>query len=178
MIDPQNVSLKIDVEGYEFRILQSMDDKFFPGKLYLEDSCDKSRSSDEWKARLCFFDRIKKRGVDDIYIESRELDDEYLKAYKSIQHHIQFKHRDDNGPLQERLMFWVDKHAEDLIERFVPKEDWDSFEMLEFVFWMVNCHKVLIHYTDREVVSLKSETPLFAPSDRDWETSQNYPSLP
>lgn len=165
--DDMCLTLKIDVEGLEFRIINMISDDLAPDILYLEDSCSKSRNKDEWSARVKYFNKIKLQGTENINIEKRPIDsDEYILNYSNIANYIKYQCLDNIEKIQHPILSVAQQYADKIYQDLSDREF--DIDRVEFPFYMTNCHLALIHTKDGKVGETRSEDPLFRAEWADW----------
>tara|TARA_B100001123_G_scaffold451191_2_gene628261 strand:- start:2651 stop:3826 length:1176 start_codon:yes stop_codon:yes gene_type:complete len=63
-VSHSNSVVKIDIEGFEHRVLcQMLDQDIIPLDVYMEDGCRKTTTLEEWKARLDFYKKVEKLNI-------------------------------------------------------------------------------------------------------------------
>ena len=167
------LTLKVDVEGLEFRILNAIDDNNKPDIIYFEDSCTKTRSKEEWTARLEYFRKIKEEGsTANINVEKRPLvHDEYILNYGNISEYSKFVNFENISALSYSLLKSAQDLARACIDDAEQKNPGLKIAKVEFPFYMTNCHYVIMHTEAGEVGEIHNEDPLFHAEWVDWITS-------
>lgn len=163
------VTLKIDVEGLEFRILNAIEDENFPDILYLEDSCAKTRNKNEWAARIKYFQKVKQTGIENINIEKRPLiHEEYILNYANISEYERYRHFENIDPLRYPLLKSAQELAKICIENATKQNEGIVIDRVEFPFYMTNCHAAIVITDKGESGEVYNEDPLFYAEWVDW----------
>ena len=168
-IDNPCLTLKIDVEGVEFRCLnQLINSGLWPDIIYLEDGCRKCLDAKEWRARIDFFKAVIDNDVADrIFIEGNtKAHSDYIECYMPIVKHKPFQIAKNNQvdvPLQD-LSGFIDLC-------FNSRPDlYEKTKTVEFDFSWLTCHEVKVTLKSGEVLSHVSENPLNSTKDFDLVT--------
>jgi len=164
--DKSFVTLKLDVEGVEFRCLrQLVNSGLWPDVIYLEDGCRKCLDAREWAARIDFFNAvIDNDTADRIFIEANtRAHSDYMKCYIPIEEHKQFQYAKSN-------QFNLSLHDLESFIELCFKNQPDLYEKthtMEFIFTWLTCHEVKVTLKTGENLRHVAENPLNSTKDFD-----------
>jgi len=169
MSPEDTVTIKLDVEGVEFRCIQEMiESDMWPSLLYLEDGCRKIFDKLEWQARIFCYDHIRDNKLQaSVRIEDNtKAYDEYILCYMSIESHPQYAFLRDRNKLFQPLHKTLVEHFKKICLQY-PGE----VTKVVFGFQWLTCHQVLIFDNEGKTKIWRTTDPLNSTKDADWVTS-------
>ena len=144
-----STTLKLDVEGVEFRCLKSMfDAEIFPARVYFEDGCRKCMDIDEWKARVSVYKLISDKNLDkNFFVEGNtKKQDDYLECYDPLSTHQPYRVvRDGEADISK-----VVSHLFEVAKGFIEENPGVApfLKKIDFSFMWLTCHTFYIHLKD------------------------------
>jgi len=161
-------TLKIDIEGVEFRCLEEMfTENITPTFIYLEDGCRKCADTKEWSSRIAVFSYIIENSLEDrIFVEGNTKGNkDYLDCYVGLDEHTQFqtvKSKQGNlnpviESLRGALLSYLDQNANIA----------NTVKSIEFCFTWLTCHHLIVNLKSGESFSVRTIDPLNSTKDSD-----------
>tara|TARA_Y100000592_G_C5471681_1_gene319819 strand:+ start:1813 stop:2784 length:972 start_codon:yes stop_codon:yes gene_type:complete len=166
--DKTTTFLKIDVEGVEFRCLQSVIKiDLIPDFVYFEDGCRKCIDMSEWRARVSVYNDIHKKKIQSqFFVEGNTKSSKnYLECYDPLETHQPYQIiRDGQADLSGVVNILFEKAKELLSEH---SQIAHQIERVDFLFSWLNCHVIHVHLRDGSVYEVFKENPVNSNKDTD-----------
>lgn len=166
--DTSTTFLKLDVEGVEFRCLQSiMGLGLVPNFIYFEDGCRKCMDINEWKARVAVYDNIHKQNMENqFFVEGNTKSNKnYLQCYDPVTTHQPYQIvKNGYADLNRVVNIFFEKAKEFMVEH---AEMAPQIERIDFIFSWLTCHILHIHLKDGRVYETTTEHPVNSNKDTD-----------
>lgn len=163
-----SLTVKIDVEGVEFRCLKEMMlEDLLPDFVYFEDGCRKCLDIEEWEARIFVYSRIIKNNMQDrFFVEGYTKGHaDYMGAYDSLDTLPQFKIIKDGSA---DLHFLINIFHDVILDFFKARPDIAPHVIgIDFVFTWLTCHMFIVNLRSGETFTVHTEDPLNSNKDTD-----------
>lgn len=162
------VTLKVDVEGVEFRCLDQMFKRnTTPNFIYLEDGCRKVLDTKEWLARISVFKHIISHDLSkNIFIEGNTKKySDYMKGYLPIDDHEQYQAVRDRKASLDALVNSLKK----VVESFLAQnpDNAKNIADIKFYFTWLTCHVFSVTMHSKEIFNMSTPEPMNSTKDAD-----------
>lgn len=162
------ITLKLDVEGVEFRCLQEMlNANIVPDFLYVEDGCRKCLDISEWHARILVFNQIIRQKLDrqTFFEGDTKSSPDYLECYVSANDHAPFQIMREKSASLELVV----ASFKNVVEKFLSQRPdiADKIAKIRFDFTWLTCHSFTAVLDSGENIIVHSPDPLNSTKDVD-----------